>query len=260
MLVDMHNHTSLCNHASGTPENYILNAIKKKIQVYGFSEHAPMEFDPKYRMKYEELDLYEKNIKFLAEKYKDQIDIKTGYEVDFIEGKTNINIINRDVDYFIGSVHFVNEWGFDNPKFIGNYKNYDIDELYSLYFLAIEKLAKSKLFNSVGHLDLIKIFNKRAKKDIRILAKNALKAIKKYSLVVEINTAGLRKPVNEQYPSEYLLQEIYEQNIDITLSSDAHSEKDVGMGLEFARDLAKKIGFTRVAYWNKKDICFKSLI
>jgi len=31
-------------------EEYIQKAIKQNIKIFGFSEHAPMEFDKKYRM------------------------------------------------------------------------------------------------------------------------------------------------------------------------------------------------------------------
>jgi len=53
MLVDLHNHTPLCNHAQGSMDEYIQAAIAKKIRYFGFSDHAPMNFDPKYRMTYE---------------------------------------------------------------------------------------------------------------------------------------------------------------------------------------------------------------
>ena len=68
--VDLHNHTTLCNHADGSMEEYIKKAIELKIDIFGFSEHAPMDFDPKYRMKIEEKDFYEKKVKTLQEKYK----------------------------------------------------------------------------------------------------------------------------------------------------------------------------------------------
>ncbi len=254
MLIDLHNHTTLCNHASGTTKEYIQQAIKQNIKVYGFSDHAPMDFDPKYRMKYQEIDIYEDMVLSLANEYKNEIDIKLAYEVDFIDKYTNEDITKRDVDYLIGSVHFINEWGFDNPTFIGKYKNYDIDELYSLYFLAIENMAKSNLFHIVGHLDLIKVFNKRPSKDIRLLAKKAIKAIKKSNMVVEINTAGFRKPICEQYPCINLLSLIYEENINITFSSDAHRIEDVGKDLIKVQNIAKDIGFSKCAYFSKKDI------
>ena len=254
MLIDLHNHTTLCNHASGTTKDYIQQAIKQNIKVYGFSDHAPMSFDPKYRMKYDEIDIYENMVLSVAKEYKNEIDIKLAYEVDFIDKWTNEDIVKRDVDYLIGSVHFINEWGFDNPTFIGEYKNYNIDELYALYFLAIENMAKSNLFHIVGHLDLIKVFNKRPTKDIRLLAKNAIRAIKNANMVIEINTAGFRKDVQEQYPCMDLLSIIYESGINITFSSDAHKVDDVGKNLEKVQHIAKSIGYNKCAYFSKKDM------
>lgn len=52
-------------------------------------------------------------------------------------------------------------------------------KIYEKYFLGIENMAKSGLFDIVGHIDLIKVFNFKPTKDIRILSQNALKAIKK---------------------------------------------------------------------------------
>lgn len=58
MRIDLHNHTTLCNHASGSMDEYIAKAIDLGIDIYGFSCHSPMDFDPNYRMKLEELPLY----------------------------------------------------------------------------------------------------------------------------------------------------------------------------------------------------------
>ena len=73
--VDLHNHTTLCNHATGTVEEYVKRAIELGIDEYGFACHAPMNFDPKYRMKLEERNIYEKWVNEAKEKYKDKIKI-----------------------------------------------------------------------------------------------------------------------------------------------------------------------------------------
>mgnify|MGYP002700172768 CR=1 FL=1 len=86
MTVDLHNHTVLCNHAQGTIHEYIEQAIKHKTKVYGFSEHAPMDFDPKYRLSFEEMQEYTSLVLQAKEKYKDQIEILLAYEVDYLEG------------------------------------------------------------------------------------------------------------------------------------------------------------------------------
>ena len=256
MKVDLHNHTKLCNHAEGEIDDFIEAAVKKDIKVFGFSDHAPMEFDKEYRMNLSQMTLYERNVKEAKERFKDRIEILLGYEVDFLPGFIKERVLNAKVDYLIGSVHFLGSWGFDNPEFIGEYKNKDIDKIYQDYFDAIEQMAKSNLFNIVGHFDLIKVFNFRPKKDVRILAKNALKAIKKSNMVLEISTAGLRKPVKELYPSRELLEVAYELNIPITFASDAHRVEDVGYKLEFAQKVAKEIGYRKCAIFRNKERVF----
>jgi len=256
--VDLHNHTTLCNHATGTTQEYIQRAIELKIDVFGFTEHAPMNFDEQYRLKLQDKDFYENDILKLQEKYKRDIDIVLGYEVDYLKGDYILpEVINSKVDYLIGSIHFLNQngnnWGFDNPEFIGEYKNKNIDKIWEDYFEAITSMAKYGKFDIVGHLDLIKVFKFLPKKDIKIIAKEALLQIKKSDMVVEINAAGYRKPIKEQYPSKELLELCYELNIPITFSSDAHSIDQVGLNYDKATKLAREIGYNKCTYFKKKD-------
>ncbi len=253
MRVDLHNHTTRCNHAEGSVDEYIQQAIKLGIDIYGFSEHAPMEFDPKYRLSFDKMREYENEIREAKERYKTQIDIRVGYEVDFLPNLMDKRVLNSKVDYLIGSVHFINKWGFDNPEFIGEYQNRDIDKIYQEYFEAIESMAKSGLFDIVGHLDLIKVFKFIPKQDIRVLASKALKTIKKSNMVLEINSAGFRKPIKEQYPSRELLEEAFDLGIDITLSSDAHSVAQVGFEYERALSLVKEVGYSKIIAFKDRD-------
>ena len=259
MRIDLHNHTTLCNHANGTVEQYIQRAIDLGIDQYSFSDHAPMNFDPKYRMDISQKELYEKWVLDAKEKYKDQIKILLAYEVDYLEGFMLDEILNAKVDYLIGSVHFLKNkndmWGFDNPEFIGVYKSKDIDTIWLEYFDAIKAMAKTQLFDIVGHFDLIKVFRFLPKKDIRILANDALKQIKKSNMVLEINPAGLRKPIEETYPSRQLLEVAYEMNIDITFGSDAHEVDQVGFKYDEVVALAKEIGYTKcITFENREKI------
>ena len=61
MRVDLHNHTILCNHAEGSVDEYVERAIELGIDEYGFSDHAPMNYDPKYRMDISQKHQYEKS-------------------------------------------------------------------------------------------------------------------------------------------------------------------------------------------------------
>jgi len=162
-------------------------------------------------------------------------------------------VLSAKVDYLIGSVHFIDKWSFDNPEFISGWKDRDIDEIWEAYFETTEAMAKSGKFDIVGHLDLIKVFKFMPKQDVRSLAKNALQAIKKSNMVLEVNTAGIRKPIGELYPSRALLEVAYELDIPITFSSDAHAVDQIGLGYDLATIVAKEIGYTQAATFQGRD-------
>jgi len=254
MRIDLHNHTTRCNHATGTIDEYIQRAIELGVDIYGFSEHAPMNFDPYYRLSFEDMSIYEEEVLKAQKIYQDDIQIVLGYEVDYLKGYIDDRVIyNKQVDYLIGSVHFLDKWGFDNPEFIGEYENRDIDDIWQEYFDAIEDMAKRGYFDIVGHLDLIKVFKYLPKKDIRLIAKNALRAIKEANMVIELNSAGLRKPIKEIYPSQNLLEMAYELNIPITFSSDAHAIEQVGFGYSQTIEIAKRVGYTKAVTFKQRD-------
>jgi histidinol-phosphatase (PHP family) len=253
MKVDLHNHTLLCNHATGTVAEYVEAAIACQTEYFGFSDHAPMHYDPEYRMSFEQMDLYESWVQEAQLVYGDQITVLLGYEVDYLPGYMDDGVLKRSCDYLIGSVHFIDDWGFDNPEFIGRYDKVNIDEVYRRYFELIEEMAKSGKFDIVGHLDLLKVFKFLPTKDIRLLADDALKAIKKANMSIEINVAGYRKPIAEAYPSPLLMEQIAELEIPITFASDAHTKEQVGLYTFEAERLARSVGYDKCALYRGRD-------
>jgi histidinol-phosphatase (PHP family) len=253
MKIDIHNHTVLCNHAEGSVDAYVERAIDEGIDVFGFSDHAPMHFDPKYRMSFEQMDEYREMVLNAKAKYEKSIDVLFGYEVDYLPGYMDDRILNADVDYLIGSVHFIDKWGFDNPEFIGRYEHEDINHIWREYFKLIEELANSGHFDIVGHLDLIKVFKFLPTEPISDIAAPAMEAIKKADMAIELNVAGYRKPIGEAYPSRELLEMAYELDIPITFGSDAHKPEQVGLYRDEIEAFARSIGYTQCAtYRNRK--------
>ncbi len=252
--IDLHNHTALCNHAEGSVREYVEAAVAAGIDVFGFSDHAPMDFDPKYRMKFDEMQLYRAMVMEVKEAYRDRIEILFGYEVDYLEGHMDGRVLNAEVDYLIGSVHFIDGWGFDNPEFIGHYEHADIDEIWRRYFDAVEAMAASRLFDIAGHLDLIKVFRFLPRGDIVSIASKALDAVADAGMALEINVAGYRKPVEEAYPSPALLRAAFERGIPVTFGSDAHKPEQVGLFRNEAEALAKAAGYTECVYFRNREM------
>ncbi|HEX5329323.1 histidinol-phosphatase [Sulfuricurvum sp.] len=253
MKVDLHNHTVLCNHATGTVAEYVEAAIACQTKYFGFSDHAPMHYDPTYRMRFDQMDVYESWIKEAQEQYGSKITVLLGYEIDYLPGYMEASVLDRPCDYLIGSVHFIDDWGFDNPEFIGRYAGADIDEIYRRYFALVESMAMSGKFDIVGHLDLLKVFKYLPTKDIRLLAGGALAAIKKANMSIEINVSGYRKPISEAYPSPLLMEQIAELEIPITFGSDAHCKEQVGLYTEQVEALARSVGYDKCALYRGRD-------
>ncbi len=252
LKVDLHNHTYLCNHAKGELFLYIEEAIKHGINIYGVSDHAPMDFDPKYRMRFEQMDKYKSMVDAVKEKYKEKIEVLFAYEVDYLPGHMDKRILEADVDYLIGSVHFIDKWGFDNPEFIGRYEGADINTIWKEYFDIIKDMAETGFFDIVGHLDLIKVFKYMPKGNLVEIAKEALQEIKNADMVLELNVAGYRKPCQEPYPSKALLERAFQMGIPITFSSDAHKPEQVALYRQEIEEFAKEVGYTQCAYFKKR--------
>jgi len=249
-MIDYHVHTARCGHAQGEMVDYIKRARELSLKELGFADHLPLltKEDPTLTMSMDELGDYVRMVETLKKEFPD-IGIKSGIEADFLPGfeeETARLIGTYDFDYVIGSIHFIGDWGFDDSRYIEGYKNRDIYELYAEYFSLVEGAAKSGLFDIIGHLDLIKKYNFKPGIDITPLIKGAIGAIKEAGVCIEINTAGLRKPVGEMYPSEEILRLCQEAGVPVTLGSDAHSPEQVGMDFDKAIEAATRVGYDRI--------------
>jgi histidinol-phosphatase (PHP family) len=245
---DIHMHTPLCGHATGTPDEYVKQAVKIGLKEIGFSDHAPMVHKPLpgVTMSLEELPEYNDMIMDARKRYASQISIKVGLELDFLPGyenKTKSIADNFPYDYIIGSVHFIDDWAFDDPASREYWKKHDVDEVYLKYYALLRKSAKTGFYQIIGHCDLPKKFGARPTVDLTDEIKRTAKVFKDTGVAVEINTAGLRKPIAEMYPSRDCLKIYREAGVPLTFGSDAHDPLDVGRDFDKAVDLALSAGY-----------------
>lgn len=258
--IDYHMHTFLCGHASGKPEDYAEHALRLGLQEIGFSDHAPLvsHDDPSITMSFDELPHYHEMLEALKTQYaKKKLSIKIGIEADFIPGyeeKTKAILDAYPYDYVLGSVHFIGELAFDNPKQKDRLKTSNIDKVYSDYHTLLRKSAASGLFDIMAHVDLVKKFGDRPTKDMAAEIKETASIFKKSGVVIEINASGLRKPVKEIYPSLTDLLIYCQAGVPVTFGSDAHAPDEVGSGFKDALALAKKAGYREYVLFDKRKI------
>ncbi|VBB47057.1 putative histidinol-phosphatase [uncultured Desulfatiglans sp.] len=247
-LPDYHIHTPLCHHAVGAVAEYKAAAATKGIPEICFTDHAPTDtdYDPAHRMTLQEFPRYCGMIENI--RTPGPPEVLFGVEADYYKGCRTFleNWLPRHAfDLVIGSVHFIASWGFDNPDERHVWDAVDVTETWKRYFALICKLADTRLFDVVGHLDLPKKFDYRPPgAALREMAAPALDRIAEAGMGIELNTAGLRKPVGEIYPSLELLAWARERGIPICFGSDAHQPEDVGEGFPEALKLAYAAGYT----------------
>jgi len=255
-LVNYHNHTYLCGHATGSIDDYIRSAMEKNIAVMGFSDHAPLPAHLRegITMAPDDIELYISEIEKKKIKYDNNIEILTGFEVDYPLNDTFPRKYFSDsrIDFLIGSCHFIDNWPFDHDAFIGEFDRRDINEIYSSYYSIIEDLVDSGLFDIIGHFDLIKKFGHRATDDFSATVETIAKKISATDSVVEINTSGLIKPVGEAYPSDEIIKILFNMNVPITLGSDSHAPEHVGYMFPEIIEKIKTIGYRKISGFRKR--------
>ena len=256
---DYHMHTPLCGHAIGEPEEYVKQAIKIGLKEIGFSDHAPMVHRPmpSVTMSFEELPKYHAMIEDVRKRYASQISIKIAIEADFLPGyesKTKSMVNSYPYDYIIGSVHFIDDWAFDDPACREYWKEHDVNEVYLKYYALLRQSAKTGFYQIIGHCDLPKKFGATPTIDLTDEIRATAKVFKDSGVAVEINTAGLRKPIAEMYPAPNCLKIYREAGVPLTFGSDAHDNKDVGQFFDQAVDFAKSVGYSDYLIFKDRQI------
>ncbi|MBF0503792.1 MAG: histidinol-phosphatase HisJ [Candidatus Omnitrophica bacterium] len=256
---DYHMHTPLCGHATGNPEEYVKQALKMGLKEIGFSDHAPMVNKPmpKVTMSFEQLPEYHAMIEDVQKRYASQIRIKIGIEADFLPGyedKTKSIIQSYPYDYVIGSVHFIDDWAFDDPATREYWKIHDVDVVYHKYYALLRRSANTGFYQIIAHCDLPKKFGSRPTVDLTDDIKATAKVFKETGVAIEINTSGLLKPIGEMFPSLDCLKIYREAGVPLVFGSDAHDPLNVGRNFDLALDLVKLAGYSEYLLFNKCQI------
>jgi len=255
--IDYHLHTRLCKHARGTIDEYVAQALSLDLDEIGFSDHNPMlqEFARPHRMDPGQFDRYVAMVREAQKKFP-RLPIKLGLEADFLPGGEDFlkeQISRYPFDYVYGSVHYLGEWGFDDPVFIHVWDDYNVDNVYTRYFEALMQLIESRLFDIIAHPDLVKKFGHRPKNlDMESIYHRVCRCLKEASMCMEVNTAGLRKEVGEIYPVKRFLEIAYEHDVPIVIGSDAHAPEEVGKDYDRAVALARSAGYTHIQQFSRR--------
>lgn len=230
MKTNYHTHHELCGHAMGTCEDYAKEAIKHNFEELGISDHAPNEgvYDARVRMQVSEIDQYLNDIKETKEKYKNQIKIYSGFEVEFFYNHEDyLKNLKEQVDYLVLGQHYVSfnknltnlmsGFGLSTKEQILLYRDYVVDGMNTGMF---DMIAHPDLYMN-GYVDWDDVTER--------VARDIIKTAKDTNTIIEFNANGFRRGMQKSkngmiyaYPNIEFFKLVKEYDCEVMISSDCH--------------------------------------
>jgi len=230
--LDAHLHTDQSPDSSVPIDVYAALAVERRIPEIAITDHVDFDpRDPAYR--YTRFEDRERTVRDAAERWaKEGVTIRFGAELTYNrrwEADVREHLAKHDYDYVIGSVHDWPESPYWPSRVRAWIEGRSLDEILEPYYTEIVAAARSGLFDTIGHLDVVKRYlnpyigveQLAARQDLQ---EPALRAIVEAGVSLEVNTSGLRYPGAETYPSGAVVARYRELGGErVVTGSDAHS-------------------------------------
>ena len=254
---NFHTHSTYCD-GKNPPEEMVRAAIAQGLVSLGFSGHSFTPCDPSYCMLPHTTQQYRQEILQLKEKYRGQIELYLGMEMDFYADQ---DVYQDTYDYLIGSVHYVFKerscLAIDHSRGIqvnavADLYGGDWMGLVRDYYDTMVRMAHRVRPDIIGHFDVITKFDQddclfdTHGPVYRKLATDAIDAILPVCRVFELNTGAIaRGKRRDPYFGVELLRYLREKGGEIMLNSDCHDCDYLLCAFDEAADMARAAGFTR---------------
>lgn len=243
-----HNHTWLCRHAKGMPEDYVKRAAELGYAEIGISDHGPLWDDSFIRMTEEEYrDIYLPAVELTKKRFSDKIKVFSGLEIEYVPGEEkHYEKLRKDLDYLILGQHFV----IRNGKMIDVFRGLEEASL-DTYTDAVIEGMETGYFRILAHPDVFLFNNPRWNEKAERVSRRIIETASRTGVFLEINANGFRrrKILNQDgaevhpYPRKEFWNLVKEyQNVKILIGEDNHSPDYIGdraaiKAREFAAEL-----------------------
>ena len=262
-LVDYHIHSAYSVDSEADMAGHCRRAGELGLSEICFTEH--MDFDPaESNTGYFDYDLYMGQIARIQTQFDGSLCVRAGVEIDYVpqfEREISAFLTGKDFDFVLGAVHYLDGFNISEPRAWDYFRGKDVEDAYGRYFERVAQCAQFPMFDSLGHLDLVKRFGTEYYGPLRFgqfedQIRQVLKAAIASDTGIEINTSGLRQSPKETYPSIDVLR-LYEKlgGKVVIIGSDAHVPSDLGRGLDEALRMLYSAGFKSLARFEKRRRC-----
>lgn len=204
---NLHQHTYRCRHADlrMQDEDYVNEYLKIGLKKIAFTDHCPEKevIDDRdfMRMDYSERIGYLESIKNLKEKYKDKIEILSGYEIEYLPGQEeNLKELKDETDILILGQHFIYNKDEKSLHILNDYE-FDDDDM-DKYATYIEKAAELHLPDIIAHPDFFMISRKKWSKKNEEITRRICQTAEKNNIALEINLNNIFKKTIYDYKKD----------------------------------------------------------
>jgi histidinol-phosphatase (PHP family) len=254
VIVDYHMHLRApdesLDHSVEGVERFVEVALERGVDEIGFTEHVYYFTQTRglwstpYHLDHCTYDI-EPYVDAVVEAKGQGMPVKLGLEVDYEpdkEEQTREALAPYPWDYLIGSIHFIGQAGIDGePSLVDEV---GVEEAWRRYYETLGRAARSGLFDTLAHPDLVKMYGPEIPWDWGVVAGSL------DGTCLEVSSMGLHKPHGKLYPNPDLLREARAHGVGITLASDAHAPELVGRDLDKAIDHARAAGYDTVTLFD----------
>lgn len=253
---DYHTH-SIFDDGKSTLIDMAEAAEKLGLLYFGFSGHSYQSFDQSFCIQEADVRKYLHTAREIRRHFQEKgsrMELLVGLELDLF-GKAEKNI-----DYIIGSVHYLKEGGEyfcidESPeklsRIVETHYGGDWYRMTDAYYALMERIPEETGCDIVGHFDLVTKFNEGNRlfdeTSPRYLGRayEVMESLVKKGLVFEINTGAIARGWRSlPYPGMPLLRHLRALGGEIVINSDAHEKGTVAGSFDLARDCALAAGFT----------------
>lgn len=241
-------------------EEYCRAALSRGIQSIGFAEHVDFDpGDPDYG--YYQYDACARAVLAARERYAPDLEVLLGAELDYqewFEDSIAEFIQDHSFDFVIGSVHAVGGARLMGPEYCAGRSAH---QAYADYFDAVRSSAESGLFDIIGHVGYavrrgLGSVGAPPYSDLMEHIVEALHAIVRARVCLEINTSGMKHAGASPYPDVQLLEAFRHLGGErVSFGSDAHGPADVGVSAAALEAYGAALhGCRVVTYRNREPI------
>jgi histidinol-phosphatase (PHP family) len=260
--LDAHLHTDQSPDSSVPIDVYAALAVERGIPEICITDHVDFDpRDPAYQ--YTRYQDRERVVRRAAERWADQgVTIRFGAELTYNrrwEDDVRAHLARYRYDYVIGSVHDWPESPYWPSRVRAWIEGRTLDEVLEPYYTEIIAAARSGLFDTIGHLDVVKRYlhpsiTAEQLATRRDLQEPALRAIVESGVALEVNSSGLRYPGAETYPSGSIVARYRELGGErVVVGSDAHTRGSFAHRLGDAYQHLREAGFGHLTFRRGSD-------